>query len=234
MSSSPATTCAFVTTTPSRATQPDPSTPSPHAVPSTFATLRPAALTCGSRAMRELGGATFASGPLMCGKGSKRASAFRIAPDGGSVLLRARRIVERWMSRRSPRAPGVWSATDPAIHAIPSPIAATSAAPPRPSISPKLGGSRPRRRKPTTSSPEAKAPPIRSAPIRPKSGAYGECDPSWSRSGPSRAPRNAPAANPASDSAPTIAPCAYPQAAISSAKATMIQSIAVIGGRDVT
>ena len=35
----PATTCAFVTTRPGRATQPEPSTPSPHAIPVTRTTL---------------------------------------------------------------------------------------------------------------------------------------------------------------------------------------------------
>ena len=51
MSSCPATTCAFVTTSSLPATQPLPSTPRPQAVPSTFTTLRPAASTSGSRAI---------------------------------------------------------------------------------------------------------------------------------------------------------------------------------------
>src|SRR5437763_1873074 len=69
------------------------------------------------------------------------------------------------------------------------------------------------------------------APTRPKTGAYGECAPPCSRSGPSREPTNPPPMNPASDSAPTTRPCAYPHTAISSVKATMIQSTAVKNGR---
>ena len=38
------------------ATQPDPSMPSPHAVPSTRTTLPAAERTCGSRAIRDVGG----------------------------------------------------------------------------------------------------------------------------------------------------------------------------------
>src|SRR5213079_3461083 len=51
VSSSPATTWALVTTTPGRATQPEPSTPRPHAVPSTLTTLRDARRTPGRRAI---------------------------------------------------------------------------------------------------------------------------------------------------------------------------------------
>ena len=94
----PATTCALVTTTPSRATQPEPSTPSPHAVPRIFTTLAAAARTCGSRPIPFAGGATFASGPSILGNGSKRASAFSSGPDGGSALLSRDRISERWTS----------------------------------------------------------------------------------------------------------------------------------------
>ena len=82
---------------PPRATQPEPSTPSPQAVPSTRTTLRLAARTSGSRAIRAVGGATSALGPLICGKGSKRASALSSRPDGGSVSFSAWMIWERWI-----------------------------------------------------------------------------------------------------------------------------------------
>ena len=45
-------------------------------------------------------------GPVDLGIGSKRASAFSIGPDGGKGRVQPLRIVERWMSRRSSRAPG--------------------------------------------------------------------------------------------------------------------------------
>ena len=45
------------------------------------------ARTCGSRAIFEFGGGTFAAGPRIDGNGSKRASAWRIGPDGGSTAF---------------------------------------------------------------------------------------------------------------------------------------------------
>ena len=84
-------------------------------MPSTRTTLRPAARTSGSRAIFEFGGGTFAAGPRIDGNGSKRASACRIGPDGGSAAFSLWRISERWIGSRSSRAPGVWSATAPAI-----------------------------------------------------------------------------------------------------------------------
>ena len=83
---------------PSPATQPDPSTPSPQAVPRIFTTLSAAARTCGSRAIPARGAGTFASGPSMRGNGSKRASALSSGPDGGSAALSRVRICERWTS----------------------------------------------------------------------------------------------------------------------------------------
>jgi hypothetical protein len=107
----------------------------------------------------------------MCGNGSKRASAFRIDPDGGSTVLSSLRITERWIGVRSWRAPGVWSATEPAIQTKPRASAATSTAPPIPSITPRGCGIRRRSRKPSTSRPDAKIPPIRIAPISADRGA---------------------------------------------------------------
>src|SRR2546421_368259 len=46
--------------------------PRPQAVPSTRTTLRPAARTWGSRAVRPLGGATFGAGPAVCGDGGEQ------------------------------------------------------------------------------------------------------------------------------------------------------------------
>ena len=65
----------------------------------------------------------------MTGSGSKRASAFRIGPDGGSASLSVRRIEDRCTSCRSEAAPGVCSATAPRIHVNVSAIAAPSSAP---------------------------------------------------------------------------------------------------------
>ncbi len=100
VSSSPATTCAFVTTRPGAATQPEPATPSPHALPRTFTTLAAASWTSGSRAIRPRGGATPASGPSIRGNGSSRRSEFSSGPDGGRTVLSRWRIAERWTSVR--------------------------------------------------------------------------------------------------------------------------------------
>ena len=69
--------------------------------------------------------------------------------------------------------------------------------------------------------------PASTAPIRPNSGAYGDELPSGSSRGPTRVPTKAPATNPASDKTPTMNPERDPCSAISAAKATMIQSMAV-------
>ena len=100
VSSSPATTCAFVTTSPGAATQPEPATPSPQALPSTFTTPAAASWTSGSRAMPARGGATPASGPSIRGNGSRRRSEFSSGPDGGRTVLSRWRIAERWTSIR--------------------------------------------------------------------------------------------------------------------------------------
>ena len=230
VSCSPATTCALVTTTPSPATQPEPSTPRPHAVPSTRTRLPAAARTCGSRAIREVGACTSPTpGPPIRGSGSKRASALRMKPDGGRTSLSARRIADRWMSRRSP-SPGVCSSTEPAIQTSPSARTAPRAAP-RPPSSARTPGSRTADRSavPATSSAVAQTEPRITAPPSANSGAYGECEPSDSTSGPMRLPRKAPAPNPTSWRAPMMKPWRRPLAASRTAKATMIQSMAVMG-----
>ena len=144
----------------------------------------------------------------MLGNGSARDNAFRIGPDGGSTSFSSRSTNDRWMSLRNLRAPGVCSATAPAIHTSARPSAATSSAPPIPSIMPASGNaSRRLIPSPIASNRTAASPPIISAVTRLKSGAYGELEPPSSRSGPRRLPAKAPIANPASDSALTISPC---------------------------
>ena len=193
-------------------------------MPSTRTTLLPAALTCGSRAIFESGGGTSAAGPRIDGNGSKRASAWMIGPEGGSVAFSSFRIAERWIGSRSSRAPGVWSATAPAIHTKNSPMQATSALPPTPSTSPSRSPSRRLSWNPSASSPVASRPPRSRAPMSADRGAYGDSEPSSRTSGPSRDPMNAPAANPASASPPAISPWPNPQMAMRPTNATMIQS----------
>ena len=145
---------------------------SPQAVPMTRTTLRDAALIAGAAATRGAGGATSGEGPETWGSGSRRASAFRIGPDGGSSVFSSRRIAERWMSARSLLALGAWAATAARIHTMPRPSAALSAAPSSPSSSPRPGTiSARRRRRPMPSSPLARIAPANSAPTRPKAGA---------------------------------------------------------------
>ncbi len=61
-----------------------------------------------------------------------------IGPDGGRTSLSSWRIAERWIGSRSSLAPGVCSATAPTTQARPRPRQASSAAPPRPSSTPRL------------------------------------------------------------------------------------------------
>ena len=89
VSSSPATTCALVTTTPGEAIQPEPDTARPHAVPSTRTTLSAAALTSGSAASLESGGPTVTFGPGIAIAGSILLSALRKPPEGGKRFVQA-------------------------------------------------------------------------------------------------------------------------------------------------
>src|SRR5947208_17021136 len=84
VSVSPATTCAAVTTSPGRATQPLPSIPSPQAVPSTRTTLGAAARTPGRLSTRGSGGRVGTGGPARFGNGSIRPSAFS-SVRGGTI-----------------------------------------------------------------------------------------------------------------------------------------------------
>ena len=101
----PATTCAFVTTSPRAATQPEPSTPRPHAIPVTRTTLFDARTTSGSRASPFSGGATIAGGPRNTPIGSTRSSSSS-SRSGGKTSLISVRIVERCTERRSSVSPG--------------------------------------------------------------------------------------------------------------------------------
>ena len=107
MSSSPATTWALVTTRPGAATQPEPSIPSPQAVPRTRTTeragrhhvrvgddLRVRRRHRGRRARRST--APGRPGRARC----------RTAPEGGSTSLRLLRITECCTSARSCDRPG--------------------------------------------------------------------------------------------------------------------------------
>ncbi len=230
MSSWPATTCAFVTTTPSRRHP----AAALHAEAAGGAehlhhAARPRARTCGSRAMRESGGADVGlRARRSAGTGRSGRSACRIGPDGGSCSLSARRIAERWIGSRSSRAPGVCSATAPPIQTRPSPRQATSTPPPRPSSTPswsaqpaaqaeaeqlEAGGQDAAEEQRADQREQRRvgrlARPPRAAAARAASRGR-------------RPPRSR-----ASDSAPTISPWAYPQSAISTVKTTMIQSRAV-------
>ena len=74
----PATTCAAVTTTCGRATQPEPSTPRPHAVAVIRTTLGRARVTTADASARVSGGGDGGAGPAIAGTG-RRARA-RAAP----------------------------------------------------------------------------------------------------------------------------------------------------------
>ena len=140
VSCSPATTWALVTTTSGAATQPgaldrQPAGGAEHAHDA--ARGAPAPRRCARSRLRAR--RRPATGPVIDGSGSSRASAFRIGPDGGSTWLSSRRIAERWMSARSAVCPGVWPATAARIHTMPRPSAAPSSAPSIPSSSPMPG-----------------------------------------------------------------------------------------------
>ena len=175
VSFSPATTWALVTTTLGAATQPLPSMPSPQAVPSTLTTLGLALSTAGALTIPGGGAATFAWGPRTEGSGSIRASACRIAPDGGNRLLSPRRMAERWMSCRSTFEFDDCRAIAPTIQAIPKATDAVRAAPSSPSTVRSPGSRRNlRARAPTPSNPLASTAPARRAPSSPNNGAYSE------------------------------------------------------------
>ena len=87
MSSWPATTCAAVTTSSGRATQPLPEMASPQALPRTRTTLGAASRTPGRRSTLGSGGSTGAAGPAIVGNGSTRWSA-SMSRAGGTISFR--------------------------------------------------------------------------------------------------------------------------------------------------
>ena len=138
--SSPATTCAFVTTRsgagdPAGALdrQPAGGADDPHHARAAAPHRRAHARSRGS------GAATPGEGPVIEGSGSRRASAPRIGPDGGSSSFSSRRIAERWMSARSWSCPDAWAATAAAIHTIPRPTPRRGPRRAAPSSTPRPG-----------------------------------------------------------------------------------------------
>ena len=112
------------------------------------------------------------------------------------------------MSSRSTGESADWSATAPTIHAIPSATEAVRSAPKIPSTRRSPGNRRTMRaRAPMPSKPLASTAPASNAPSSPESGAYSECDPPDSTSGPRWLPRKAPTPKPTSDRTPTMNPC---------------------------
>ena len=100
VSLSPATTCAAVTTRFLPANQPLPSTPTPHAVPSTLTMRVVAARIDGSRRTPSHGGSVGAFGPMIDGNGSMRASRLS-SVRGGSAESSCWTIAERSTSWRN-------------------------------------------------------------------------------------------------------------------------------------
>ena len=145
----------------------------------------------GSRAIADRGAATSASGPLSVGNGSMRASALSSGPDGGSAAFSRDRISERWMSSRRPARGGRLQrdgARDPGDRERQrrrqrrAERARRRSAPPgRPGSSGAAPVAKP-------SKESDRITPPRNAPSSPKTGAYGEEDPSGSSSGATRVP----------------------------------------------
>ena len=200
VSSWPATTCALVTTTPSPATQPLPCTPEPagraeHAGPRCGPPRAPPGRGRSSQFGRP---ARPASGPSICGNGSKRASACRIGPDGGSTLVQLaedRRPLDRLAQLARARRLERDRAADPdepepeRRHQQPR----RRSRPARPRRSPMpvaQAEAEQLERRGEDRRPRAARRPARTAARR------ASCEPSSSSSGPSREPRNAPAGEP--------------------------------------
>ena len=122
---SPATTCAAVTTRLRRANQPLPSTPMPHAKPTTLTTEASASSTPRLRTIAGLAGVDGAAGPTIDGNGSTRASRCSRRA-GGTASFRWRTISERSTSRLTDVCPGTSRAVAPATQTMTSPVAPPS------------------------------------------------------------------------------------------------------------
>ena len=230
MSLSPATTWAFVTTRSLVANQPLPSTPTPHAVPSTFTTDTSASITPGARAIAGLPGSGGAAGPTIVGNGSMRASRLSSCR-GGTALFRRVRISERCTSRRSVVCPGRSSAVAPAAQTTASPVAAPSTNPPAESRN-RSGVSLnppPRKEAAIIASVWRSIAPA-SAPINPASGVHCELGPRFSSWGTTREPTYAPTTSPPSENALSTSPRRSPLSADKTTTASTIQSTVATPG----
>ena len=186
--SSPATTCAAVTTRSGPATQPVPSTPTPQATPRTLTTRVVAARMDGSRSTPLLGGREGGFGPTIDGNGSMRASRLR-SVRGGSAESSCFTIAERSTSCRIRVSPGVSSATDAPTQTIARPIAAPRRTPPAVSISRNGARRRPPRMKdPASSAANWRIIAPSTAPTSPATGVHVEVDPPCRTCGATREP----------------------------------------------
>ena len=105
VSSSPATTWALVTTSSGAATQPEPATPSPQAVPSTRTVASPALRTVGVGDDPLIRGLDVGLGPAdRRSSGRPGAGPCSSGPDGGRTSFSAARIADCWIASRSRRA----------------------------------------------------------------------------------------------------------------------------------
>ena len=176
--------------------------------------------------MRGGGADTSGDGPAIDGSGSRRASALRIGPDGGSSTLSSRRIAERWMSRaqlvlvrrlRDDRRDDPHDAErqrraeqrpeQPVQRADVRERSARGARESPGPPCPRRGSRRPAARRPGRARAHTARPSLR-----------------CSSRGARRVPRNAPMANPPNESTPTMNPRRKPKPARIAANATMIQS----------
>ena len=137
MSSSPATTWALVTTSPGPATHPEPSSPSPQAVPSTLTTLSPARLDVGVARDRRLGArARCASRPDHGPDRIHVAQQVEQRPAGRQDAVQRRQDLgplKRIADVRARRCPDALRVAAPNAQASTSASPARSSAPPTPS-----------------------------------------------------------------------------------------------------
>ena len=225
----PATTCAFVTTRFGAATQPEPSTPSPHAVPVTRKTLGSRSRTPGLFEQRGIGRRRHsATGPRSPRTG-RRARSRRAGARAGTRALSSPRIRERWTSSRSSRLAGQVErdgAGDPHERR------AGGGAEHEPAGRVEHAQRRHARRGSTGSRCRPSRPalwsrkPSTTAPPSATSGVYADSLPERN-CGASLAPRYAPATIPASERAPPTRPRRSPFSAARAITAAAIQSTVV-------
>ena len=228
----PSITCAAVTTSCGRATHPEPSTPSPHAVAVMRTTLGRTARTAADESARLSGGVFGGAGPAIDGNGSTRANARRTFR-GGTIVFSRWRISEPRTSSRTFAWSGSCRMTAPATQTRTSPIAAPARKPPIVS-SRRSGGITdrlPRATEPATDATLCSSAAPTSAPASAASGVYGESAPLCRKCGASRAPIIAPTTSPPSESAVAIRPRLRPASAERATIASAIQSARATGPR---